>query len=225
MTLANDLVTVSVDPTDGTFSLNGVPGTGGWSTTATTATPTTTRRLEQDSVVDTPDSVSIAGGRARPVRAVATINAAYTWPDRVDDRTKSRVGGHSIPVVTTVELRADDRWSVSTPGSSTRPGTTACGCICPCPRRQPASRAECAFTVVERGLTAEGRPSEAGIPTFPSRRFVTAGGLTVVHEGLLEYELVDIEGAPGRTAPGRAHGLPPWRSPCCGPRGCCPGWA
>ena len=30
-----------------------------------------------------------------------------------------------------------------------------------------------------------------GLPTFPSRRFVSAGGLTVVHEGLLEYELVD----------------------------------
>jgi hypothetical protein len=28
--------------------------------------------------------------------------------------------------------------------------------------------------------------------TFPSRRFVRAGGLTVAHEGLLEYELCDI---------------------------------
>ena len=31
------------------------------------------------------------------------------------------------------------------------------------------------------------------MPTFPSRRFVTAGGLTVVHEGLLEYELIDVD--------------------------------
>jgi alpha-mannosidase len=30
------------------------------------------------------------------------------------------------------------------------------------------------------------------LATYPSRRFVQAGGLTVVHEGLLEYELVDI---------------------------------
>ncbi|MEJ7583237.1 MAG: hypothetical protein WKF43_03945 [Acidimicrobiales bacterium] len=28
--------------------------------------------------------------------------------------------------------------------------------------------------------------------TFPSRRFVQAGGLTIVHEGLLEYELVEL---------------------------------
>jgi hypothetical protein len=59
------------------------------------------------------------------------------------------------------------------------------------PRRATGSRAECAFAVVERGLDAEGGPTELGIPTFPSRRFVAAGGLTVVHEGLLEYEVVD----------------------------------
>jgi hypothetical protein len=53
---------------------------------------------------------------------------------------------------------------------------------------------------VERGLTAEGRPDELGLPTFPSRRFVSAGGLTVVHEGVAEYELVDVdeEGASGQ---------------------------
>ena len=49
---------------------------------------------------------------------------------------------------------------------------------------------------MHRGLEAEGRVDEFGLPTFPSRRFVSAGGLTVAHEGLLEYELVDIEGGP-----------------------------
>jgi hypothetical protein len=63
----------------------------------------------------------------------------------------------------------------------------------PLPEPAATSRAECAFTVVTRGLTAEGRDEEFGTPTFPSRRFVSAGGLTVVHEGLLEYELVDVD--------------------------------
>jgi mannosylglycerate hydrolase len=62
----------------------------------------------------------------------------------------------------------------------------------PLPMPASSSRAECAFAVVERGLVAEGGPTELGLPTFPSRRFVSAGGLTVVHEGLLEYELVDL---------------------------------
>jgi hypothetical protein len=61
--------------------------------------------------------------------------------------------------------------------------------------------AECAFATVERGLAAEGGSTELGLPTFPSRRFVSAGGLTVVHEGLLEHELVDhdADGEDART--------------------------
>src|SRR5207244_12778690 len=60
----------------------------------------------------------------------------------------------------------------------------------PLPAPTDGSRAECALAVVERGLAAEGGPHERALPTFPSRRFVQAGGLTLVHEGLLEYELV-----------------------------------
>jgi alpha-mannosidase len=37
------------------------------------------------------------------------------------------------------------------------------------------------------------------VPTFPSRRFVCAGGLTVFHEGLHEYELVDVDQGRART--------------------------
>ncbi|MEZ5182035.1 MAG: hypothetical protein R2702_09195 [Acidimicrobiales bacterium] len=64
--------------------------------------------------------------------------------------------------------------------------------------------AECAFGTVERGLVAEGGPNEVGLPTFPSRRFVAAGGLTALHDGLCEYELVDVE---GRGADARAAAL------------------
>ncbi len=65
----------------------------------------------------------------------------------------------------------------------------------PLPHQVGHSAAECAFAVVERGLTAEGGPNETGLPTFVSRRFVDASngeaGLAVLHDGLLEYELVD----------------------------------
>src|SRR3546814_17890631 len=62
----------------------------------------------------------------------------------------------------------------------------------PLPSPTTSSTAECAFATVERGLEAEGGATELGLPTFPSRRFVSAGGLTVVPEGLLEHALVDI---------------------------------
>ena len=80
-------------------------------------------------------------------------------------------------------------WSSTTTASA----TTACGSTCPLPERASSSVAECAFGTVERGLTAEGGPTEQGLATYPSRRFVTAGGLTVAHEGLLEYELIDLD--------------------------------
>jgi mannosylglycerate hydrolase len=64
----------------------------------------------------------------------------------------------------------------------------------PLPDRSDRSVAECAFAVVERSLDAEGGPTERPLATFPSRRFVCAGGLTVVHDGLPEYEVVDLFG-------------------------------
>ena len=64
-----------------------------------------------------------------------------------------------------------------------------------CPGPVTGSDAECAFAVVHRGLTAEGGPHEPGLPTFVSRRFVDCSdgtvGLAVLHDGLLEYEVVD----------------------------------
>jgi alpha-mannosidase len=64
----------------------------------------------------------------------------------------------------------------------------------PLPQPAAGSVAECAFGTVQRGLTAEGGPNEFGLPTYPSRRFVQAGGLLVVHDGLTEYELVEVAG-------------------------------
>ena len=63
------------------------------------------------------------------------------------------------------------------------------------PEPVTGSDAECAFAVVHRGLEAEGGAHEFGLPTFPSRRFVDASnghaGLAILHDGLLEYEVVD----------------------------------
>jgi len=127
------------------------------------------------------------------VRVKITITSTFTWPDRIDETSKARVGGHPVEVVTSLELRADEpivrvRSQFVNPSRDHRLRVEL-----PLPEPATTSRAECAFTVVERGLTAEGRPDEFGTPTFPSRRFVSSGGLTVVHDGLLEYELVDID--------------------------------
>ena len=69
----------------------------------------------------------------------------------------------------------------------------------PLPAAAAHSHAESAFAVVTRGLTAEGRADEFGLPTAPAARFVTAGRLTAVHEGVCEYELIDVEDGAAHT--------------------------
>jgi alpha-mannosidase len=70
----------------------------------------------------------------------------------------------------------------------------------PLPAPVEGSDAECAFAVVHRGLTAEGGPHEHGLPTYVSRRFVDCAssrpdgdgvGVGLLHDGLLEYEVVE----------------------------------
>ena len=50
----------------------------------------------------------------------------------------------------------------------------------PLPQPASTSHAECAFGSVERGLHDEGGPTEKSLATFPSRRWVQAGGQTLV---------------------------------------------
>src|SRR5207237_7674834 len=109
------------------------------------------------------------------------------------------VGAREVEVRTTVELRAGERLARVTTELDNSCRDHRLRAHFPLPQRASTSRAECAFAVVERGLEAEGGPTEKGLPTFPSRRFVVAGGLTVVHEGLLEYELVAARAALGLT--------------------------
>ena len=199
--LANGLLTVAVDPADGTFALDGVAGFGRLVDGGDFGDSYNYSPPSGDRLVDAPDSVTLEVLERGPVRGLVSVTALYTWPDHVDGVTRARGGSVTATVTTELELRADEGVvRVSTrfvnPASDHRLRVHL-------PLGEPAegSEAECAFAVVRRGLDAEGRRDERGIPTFPSRRFVRAGRLTVVHEGLLEYELVDIdEGPSGRRA-------------------------
>ena len=110
-------------------------------------------------------------------------------PERIDDSTRSREGTHRVEVVTTLEVRAGERLVRVTTAFDNLGEDHRLRTWFPLPVPATTSSAECAFARVTRGLTAEGGPTEKALPTFPSRRFVQAGGLTIVHEGLLEYEL------------------------------------
>ncbi len=190
--LSNGLVTVVVDASDGTFAINGLGGFGRLLDGGDLGDSYNYSPPRNDSVIDTPHSVRVDIGERGPVRATAVITADYRWPDHVDGGSQSRVGEHDVQVVTTVEVRADEL-PVRVTTSFVNPSRDhRLRVHLPLPEPASSSEAECAFGTVVRGLTIEGRPDELGLPTFPARRFVTAGGLTVVHDGVVEYELVDV---------------------------------
>jgi alpha-mannosidase len=132
------------------------------------------------------------------------IAADYSWPALApgDDRSCDARSDDTVPVTvtTTLELRAGERFLRVEHELDNRARDHRLRAHFPLPAPVTGSDAECAFTVVHRGLTAEGGVHEHGLPTFPSRRFVDASsratdaraaGLALLHDGLLEYEVVD----------------------------------
>ncbi len=197
--LANGLVTVEVDPASGTFALDGIAGYGRLVDGGDLGDSYNYSPPRQDSFVEEPESVTVRLDERGPVRARARITATYAWPDHVDGSSHARVGEHHVAIDTDVEVRADEA-AVRVTTSFVNPSGDHRLRV-HLPLRAPAdhSDAESAFTVVTRGLTAEGGADEYGLPTAPADRFVTAGGLTVAHEGVCEYELIDIEGDAAKT--------------------------
>ena len=197
--LGNGLVRVEIDHATGTFALDGVAGYGLLVDGGDLGDSYNYSPPGQDSFVDTPRSVDVRVSERGPVRARARIMASYAWPDHVDGSSQARVGEHLVDVETDVEVRADEATVRVTTSFVNPSGDHRLRVHLPLPEPAAESHAESAFTVVTRGLTAEGRVDEYGLPTAPAQRFVSAGRLTVAHEGVCEYELVDIEDGEAKT--------------------------
>ncbi|MCX7621541.1 MAG: hypothetical protein N2037_11945, partial [Acidimicrobiales bacterium] len=187
----NDRIRVEVDPHSGTFSINGKGPFGRLVDDGDCGDTYNYNPPLQDTVVDQPSSVAIRVLEQGPLRARVAVDATYQWPPHIEGQ--ARRGETPVAVTTIIEVQVGtDLVRVTTEFDN------------PCrdhrlrawfalPERATQSVAECAFATVERPLTAEGGPTERALATYPSRRFICAGGLTVVHEGLLEYELVDLD--------------------------------
>jgi len=217
--LGNGLITVEVDPLDGTFSIDGVAGFGRLIDEGDCGDTYNWCPPEHDVVVDVPSWVRVTRTEDGPIRGRLVVESCYLLPERcaidgqddlttgwAGDEVHRRVGEIEQVVRTTIEIRADDptvrvdtAWDQRARDHRLRVHL---------PLLQPAdhSEAEDAYAVVRRGLWVEGGPSEWGVPTFPSRRFVRAGGVTVAHEGLCEYELVDLHTPDGTSWSPRMHG-------------------
>ena len=196
-TLANGLITVTVDADDGTFSIGSLRGLGRLVDGGDAGDTYNWCPPQHDLVVEAPARLALHVAESGPLRGRLVIDAEYELPERVghdeDGRTR-REGGVAQRVTTTVELRAAEPFVRVTIELGHHVRDHRLRAHLPLPRRAHDSTAECAFGLVQRPLWAEGGPNEWGVATFPSRRFVRAGGLTVTHDGLCEYELVDLDG-------------------------------
>lgn len=198
--IANGRLRVEVDPTDGTFSVDDHRGLGRLVDGGDVGDTYNWCPPDTDTLVDHPTRVTTRVVEAGPVRGRLEVVRTYELPQRVADG--ARTGSIEVEVRMVLELGAgEDLVRVQLDFDNHGCRDHRLRVHLPLPQPAPSSRAECAFATVERGLTAEGGPTEVGLATYPSRRFVVAGGLTVAHEGLLEYELVDLDpdGAAART--------------------------
>jgi mannosylglycerate hydrolase len=191
-TMTNGLATVAVGAGDATFALDGHHGLGRLVDDGDAGDTYNWCPPDVDHIVDTVDVVDVEVVEHGPMRGIIQMQALAHWPTRVDAMTSERVGSEPVTLTTTLELRAGERFVRVRVAVDNRCRDHRLRALFPLPEPAEHSVAECAFATVERGLVPESGPTEAGLPTYPSRRFVQAGGLTVAHEGLLEYELVDV---------------------------------
>jgi hypothetical protein len=209
--MANGLCTVEVDPADGTFSIDGHGGLGRLVDGGDAGDTYNWSPPDVDELVDRPERIGIEVAEEGPVRARIELHRRYLWPERVEEtsgshpaggdggrRNTCRAGIRPVEVTTSLELRAGERFVRLTVAFDNAHRDHRLRALFPLPAPATSSEAECAFAVVERGLEAEGGEGEVGVPTFPARRFVRAGRITIVHDGVLEYELVDVNRASGR---------------------------
>ena len=204
--LANGLVEVVVDPRSGTFSLRELTGRGRRADglgrlvdDGDTGDTYNHNPPAAGTTVDTPSVVHVDLVERGPLRGRLEIVATHDWP--AEAHGDRRVGSVLTEVRTVVEVQAGSPLVRVTTAFVNASRDHRLRAWFPLPERADRSHAECAFAVVERGLVAEGGPTERPLATYPSRRFVAAGGLLVVHEGLHEYELVDLDDP---TRPGSA---------------------
>ncbi|MEX2267745.1 MAG: glycoside hydrolase family 38 C-terminal domain-containing protein [Acidimicrobiia bacterium] len=202
--MANEHLEVHVDPTDGTFTIRTSDGVevagldrlvdgGDGGDTYNYSPPA------QDRIVDAPVQVRVTVLDEGPVRARLLVERSYDWPAFAlgDERQCTQRSDEAIrvDVRTELELRPNERFVRVHAELSNGARDHRLRAHFPLPTAVAGSDAECAFAVVHRGLDAEGGPHEAGLPTFVSRRFVDcsdgAAGLALLHDGLLEFEVVE----------------------------------
>jgi alpha-mannosidase len=180
--LVNDLLQVEVAQ-DGTLELRGsgreVRGVGRLVDGGDVGDSYNYAPPADDVLVDDPEDVREDVVSASPVRGELDVVRGYRWQ------------GEPVEVTTRIQLRAGEPFCRVRVSFENRSPNHRLRFHIPLPERAETSAAEGQLAVVERGLEAEGGHGEIPVPNFPARGFVAAGGVAVLLDHVMEYELVD----------------------------------
>jgi len=198
-TLTNGVVTVRVDTATGLFDLDDITGLGALVDDGDAGDTYNWCPPANNTVVDTPQQVEVRVVERGPLRATVEVVRTYQWPTSADALT--RHGTTEVDILTKISVNAGDPLVHLEVSLDNRSRDHRLRLWLPVAEPAAYSEAGCAFASVRRPLVAEGGPTETALPTWPMRRFVCAGGLTVVTDGLAEYELVEpLDGGMGAVA-------------------------
>jgi mannosylglycerate hydrolase len=147
---------------------------------------------QEDLLVDEPAEERVEVLDDDPLRAALVLRRTYEWPRRVEP-DGSRRSGETIlvPVELRAELRAGEpfvrlRVELDNPCDDHRVRVHV-----PLPHTADRTYAEGQFAVVERPPRQEGGHGEQDLGAYPAGAFVAAGGIALLLEHVIEYELVD----------------------------------
>jgi len=156
-----------------------------------------------DGSVSTPESVEVVTVEEGPLRGRILIRRCYALPIGIDPADRARRSDETAPqqVDTVLELRADEPFVRVDVTLTNRIRDHRLRVLVP----TLASGLTGSSSVGQYGATARGRAAEGGwgefpLPTFPATRSITAGGVGVLLDKLVEYEIVDGVDGPDRIA-------------------------
>jgi mannosylglycerate hydrolase len=146
----------------------------------------------RDALVDEPTSVSVEVVERGPVRGRLRLVRTYPWPLAVapDGSVRSEQTA-AVAVTTDVELRAGEPFARLRVSLDNRCRDHRLRFHVPLAAPAERAAAEGQFAVVERPPVPEAGHGEVPLPTYPARGFVDAGGVAVLLDHALEYELLD----------------------------------
>jgi alpha-mannosidase len=133
---------------------------------------------QDDVLVDEPEEERTETVEEGPLRRVVVLQRAYRWDNRLvatETRFEQRAGEPFVRIRISFDNPCDDqRVRVHVP----------------LPEEADRTYAEGQLAVVERPPLQEGGHGERGLGAYPASAFVSAGGVALLFEHVVEYELV-----------------------------------